>query len=120
MGMDITFSDIIRSYLTRDSELGRIEESYLLDEKGEIVISSNNLSNNSIPLDSEGELLLKKFPAKDVVDSVLKQESGLVELMKDEEEQLVVFYQLPSIRWYYVERFRADSVLKRVETEWAE
>jgi serine/threonine-protein kinase len=120
MGMDITFSDIIRSYLTRDSELGKIEESYLLDEKGEIVISSNNLSNDSLPLDSEGELLLKKFPAKDVVDSVLKQESGLVELMKDEEKQLVVFYQLPSIRWYYVERFRADSVLKRVEAEWAE
>jgi serine/threonine-protein kinase len=120
MGMDITFSDIIRSYLTRDSELGNIEESYLLDEKGEIVISSNNLNNNSLPLDSEGELLLKEFPAKEVVDSVLKQESGLIELTKDQEKQLVVFYQLPSIQWYYVERFRAASVLNRVEAEWTE
>jgi predicted Zn finger-like uncharacterized protein len=120
MGMDITFSDIIRSYLTRSSELGKIEESYLLDEKGEIVISSNNLANNSLPLDSQGELLLQKFPAKAVVDSVLKQESGLIELIKDQEKQLVVFYQLPSIKWYYVERFRAASVLNRVEAEWAE
>ena len=120
MGMDITFSDIIRRYLTRSSELGKIEESYLLDEKGEIVISSNNLANNSLPLDSQGELLLKKFPAKAVVDSVLRQESGLIELMKDHEKQLVVFYQLPSIKWYYVERFRAASVLNRVEADWAE
>ena len=120
IGMDITFSDIIRSYLTRDSELGKIEESYLLGEKGEIVISSNNLNNNSLPLDSEGELLLKIFPAKAVVDSILKQESGLIELTKDKEKQLVVFYQLPSIQWYYVERFRAASVLDRVEVEWDE
>ena len=120
MGMDITFSDIIRSYLTRSSELGKIEESYLLDEKGAIVISSNNLANNSLPLDSQGELLLQKFPAKAVVDSVLKQESGLLELMKDREKQLVVFFQLPSIKWYYVERFRAASVLNRVDAEWAE
>jgi predicted Zn finger-like uncharacterized protein len=120
MGMDITFSDIIRRYLTRSSELGKIEESYLLDEKGEIVISSNNLANNSLPLDDQGELLLKKFPAKAVVDSVLRQESGLIELIKDHEKQLVVFYQLPSIKWYYVERFRAASVLNRVEADLAE
>jgi len=40
--------------------------------------------------------------------------------MKDHDRQLVVFYQLPSLRWYYVERFRAASVLNRVESEWAE
>lgn len=120
MGMDITFNDIIRSYLTRKSEMGKIEESYLLNEKGQIVISSNNLNNNSLPLDAEGKLLLKRFPAKTVVASVLKKESGLIELAKDGEKQLVVFYQLPSLQWYYVERFRATTVLDRVEADWSE
>ncbi len=120
MGMDITFNDIIRSYLTRTSELGKIEESYLLDEQGQIVISSNNLTNNSLPVDEEGKLLLKRFPARTVVESVLKKESGLIELTKDNEKQLIVFYQLPSLQWYYVERFRAASVLDRVDADWAE
>ncbi len=120
MGMDITFNDIIRNYLTRTSELGKIEESYLLDERGQIVISSDNLTNDSLPVDEEGKLLLKKFPARAVVESVLKKESGLIELVKDHEKQLVVFYQLPSLQWYYVERFRAASVLDRVEADWSE
>ncbi len=120
MGMDITFNDIIKSYLTRDSKLGKIEESYLLDEKGRIVISSNNLNNNSLPLDSHGELLLKRFPSAAVVDIVLRGESGLIELTKGQEKQLVVFYQLPSLKWYYVERFRTASVLSYVKSDWEE
>ncbi len=117
VGMDVTFGDIIRDNLTRKNAIGVIE-SFLLDDKGRIVIRSSQLdaevtgaSENSSTLD------LKPFPIKDVVKAINKGESGLVEIKHEKESRIIVFCEMPSVNWYYVEEIDIAAILKKGENE---
>jgi len=117
VGMDVTFGDIIRDNLTRRGAVGVIE-SFLLDDKGRIVVRSSQLdaeitgaSENSSTLD------LKPFPVKDVVKAINKGESGLVEIKHEKESRIIVFCEMPSVNWYYVEEIDIKAILKKGENE---
>ena len=111
LGMDVTFSDIIQDNLTRPGAVGVIE-SFLLDQKARIVVRSGQLGKDLKDRASGPGLELKPFGVKPVEEAVYRNESGLYEVGSGEGSRLVVYYQMPSLGWYYVEELETEEVLK--------
>ncbi len=110
LGMDVTFSDIIRVNLTRKAKVGVIEESFLLDNKARVVVSSTHISSDTAPTDKSGKLLLSSFHEKEVVDAILRSESGVAEVERDGKRYIYTFYEMPSLGWFYVEEMLSSSI----------
>ncbi|MDM8522908.1 protein kinase [Desulfococcaceae bacterium HSG8] len=113
LGMDVTFSDIIQDNLTREGAVGVIE-SFLLDERGRIVVRSQ------LDVDVEEDthdpgLSLTPFHVSEVTEAILNGESGLRETERDGESSLIVFYQMSSLKWYYVEEVDTAAILRSPE-----
>lgn len=107
LGMDVTFSDIIQDNLTRPGAKG-VFESFLLDNEGKIVVRSRQ---QGLKLDKDkASLKLEKFPVKQVVDAVIRSESGLVELHQDDVSRIIVFQRMASLGWYYVEDIESAAI----------
>jgi len=109
LGMDVTFSDIIEDYLTRDA-VGVIE-SFLLDDKGRIVVRSRLDVDVDDESTTEEGLQLKRFPVTEVVTAIQKSESGLREVARDGKSRIIVFYRISSLKWYYVEEVDTSAIL---------
>ncbi len=102
LGMDVTFSDIIQDNLTRKGSVGVIE-SFLLDNQARIIVRSSqtNLRGGDT---SNPALDLAPFSVPMVADAVRRGESGLREADVEGKSRLIVFYQMSSLHWYYVEQ----------------
>lgn len=111
LGMDVTFSDIIQDNLTRPGAVGVIE-SFLLDQKARIVVRSEQLGKDMKDRASGPGLELKPFGVKPVVESIYRNQSGLHEVKGNGDSRLIVYYQMPSLGWYYVEELETEEVLK--------
>jgi len=110
LGMDVTFSDIIQDNLTREGAVG-VVESYLLDDKANIVVRSH--SEKEVEKQAgNAELQLKPFPVEQVVQAILRNESGLVEVHENEKSRIIAFYRMRSLKWYYVEKTDTEIILK--------
>ncbi len=103
LGMDITFSDIIQDYLTTRAGAVGVTESFLLDNQGRIVVRS---SQTKVVEDDKNNSTLKlpPFPVSEVTDAVKRGESGIMEAEIEGKSRLIVFYQMSSLHWYYVEQ----------------
>ncbi len=110
VGMDVTYSNIIRDSLTRSGAIG-VVESFLLDDKGRIVVSSKQLGVDVEKYSTDSALRLERFPVKGVVEKVQRKESGFVEVVREEEKRIIFFHEIPSLSWYYVEEIRSSAVL---------
>ena len=103
LGMDVTFSDIIQDNLTREGSVGVIE-SFLLDNQGRIVVQSSQTNIGRGGNSSNPVLDLKPFPVPAVMEAVKQGQSGLMETEIEGKSRLIVFYQMSSLKWYYVEQ----------------
>jgi len=103
LGMDVTFSDIIQDYLTTRKGAVGVIESFLLDNQGRIVVRS---SQTKVVEDDKNNSTLKlpPFPIQIVTEAVKREESGLMETEIEGKSRLIVFYQMSSLKWYYVEQ----------------
>ncbi len=110
LGLDITFGDIIQDHLKRPNAVGVIE-SFLLDNKGQIVVRSSLSAADTRADSSNAGLKLVSFPVSEVVEAALRGESGLVEVKREGASRLIVFYRMPSLSWYYVEELEISAVL---------
>lgn len=108
LGMDVTFSDIIEDYLTRDAP--GIIESFLLDDKGRIVVRSRKNRLDDTESAEKAGLKLESFPVDDVVKAIKENESGIREVA--ELDRLIVFYRISSLKWYYVEEVDTAVILE--------
>lgn len=111
LGMDVTFSDIIHDHLNRPGAVGVIE-SFLLDNKGRIVVRSGQSEKELSEKSSGPALELKPFPVAEVVASIVRGESGLKETDPKGDSSLVVYYRMPSLGWFYVEEVETAAVLR--------
>lgn len=111
IGMDVTYNNIIQENLQRPGAVGVIE-SFLLDDKGRIVVGSSHLTMKVEEKAKDPSLKLNPFPVQQVVDSIQKKESGIVETIKEKQSRIVVFQQMKSLGWYYVEEVDTASILK--------
>lgn len=108
-GMDVTF-DFIKKDLMHSKENGSIK--YLLDKKGNIIISSNE-KNGNIVTDKSGNktLSLKTFPDKEALDSMLAQKSGILESFSNGKNVIFIFASIESLGWIYLEKFDKYKLL---------
>lgn len=109
-GMDVTYTTIIQDALTRSGAVG-VVESFLLDEKGRVVVSSSQLGMPLEAFSTDSALQLELFPVQAVVDKVLRKESGLEEVTREGEPRIIFFHGIPSLNWYYAEEVRTAAVL---------
>ena len=111
LGMDVTFSDIIEDNLKREGAVG-VLESFLLDDKGRIVVRSQ-LSDADVEEETSASsgLKLDPFHVEEVVDAILKNESGLREVEIENKPRTIVFYQMSSLKWYYVEEVDTSAII---------
>lgn len=109
LGMDITFSDIIQDNLTRKGSAAVIE-SFLLDDQGRIVVRSKLDIKAKKDIKASG-LKLKPFPIPEVVEAIKKNESGMREVVRDGKSRIIVFYQMRSLKWYYLEEVDTEAIL---------
>lgn len=116
LGMDVTFSDIIQGNLTRDHAVGVIE-SFLLDDNGRIVVRSSQINIRGVENKKDPELKLDPFPVQIVRETVNRGESGLREAEIDGKSRLIVFYQMSSLHWYYVEEIDTAVYIGSADTE---
>ncbi len=114
VGMDVTFSDIIRENLTRTGARGIIE-SFLLDDKGNVVVKQSQLYAEVEEQTDDPSLELEPFHVREVIKKINSGKSGLTEVK--EQGKIIVFYKMPSLEWYYVEELDASIVLKKGRKE---
>ena len=88
-----------------------VVESFLLDEKGRVVVSSRQLGMPLEAFSTDSALQLELFPVQAVVDKVLRKESGLEEVKREGEPRIIFFHGIPSLNWYYAEEVRTHAVL---------
>lgn len=110
VGMDVTFTKIIRDNLTRPGAVG-VVESFLLDDKGRIVVSSSQLNQEIKEKITDSSLKLETFPIKEVVQAINRKESGMVEVKRDDISRLIVYQKMSSLNWYYVEEADTATIL---------
>jgi serine/threonine-protein kinase len=103
-GMDVSF-DFIKNDLLHSRENGAIK--YILDNKGNIVISSSE-KNQNIVTDKAGNktLSLKLFPEADELKDILTKKSGLLETS----DSILIFAPIESLGWTYLEKYDKEKL----------
>ena len=113
VGADVTLDNIIRENLTRPKAIG-VVESFLLDNKGGIIVGSSQLGVK-VEVSPDSKLELKPFPIKEVVQEVVRNASGLVESHHSGRSRLIIFQKIRSLGWYYVEEIDTATILESGE-----
>jgi serine/threonine-protein kinase len=117
VGMDVTYDTIIREHLTRRGAVG-VAESFLLDDKGRIVVRSEQMELEPEPYSlSDSGLRLALYPVPEVVSRIRRNESGFVEVDREGDDRIIFFHEIPALDWYYAEEIRAVTVLGAEDME---
>jgi len=114
-GVELTLDYIRRNLMSIYSVQG-IEETYLLNDKAEIVVTSSDKADTY----GLGTLInaidkLETYPYQQVVNVIKKGQSG-VYLYKDKgREKIVAYYQLDSLGWYFLAEADVEELLSEPE-----
>lgn len=109
LGMDVTFTDIIKDTLTREDAKGRTE-AFILNEKAQVVVRTSQLGRE---VKMEGaKLVLKPFHIQEVKEDILKGESDSAIFETEDKTRLFVYYKMRSLNWYYVEELETAKILE--------
>lgn len=108
--MDVRLDNIIQDNLNRPKAVGVIE-SFLLDEKGRIIVGSGQLGIKAEASSVEE----RNFPVKEVVNEIRRNVSGLVEGECNNRSCLVLFQKIRSLGWYYAEEVDTAKILESGE-----
>lgn len=103
-GIDLTFDYLIETMLVSPLEGAR--ESYLLDDRGRVVVRSDAELVSDGTEDNE-VLALEPFDVLAVREAIRQRRSGHVV----EDGELLVFYRLHAQGWYYVVRGPENELL---------
>jgi serine/threonine-protein kinase len=109
-GVELTLEYIKKKLLPIYAE--GLEETYLLNEKAEIVISSSEKSQSyaiGTLINSTEDLTI--FPNEYVVNKITKGQSGHYFYIERGREKAIAFYKLNSTGWYYVAKADAEELL---------
>lgn len=90
-----------------------IKNTYLLNERAEIVVDSSEVSDKY----ERGTLInsienLKAYPHENVVKGVLKGDSGFNTYTENGVKKILAYYRLNSIGWYYLAEADASHILQ--------
>lgn len=102
----------IRTNLIPMTEFAGIDNTYLLNEQGRIVVASSDKAESY----KLGTLInsirdLTTYSRSDVVDAILQGKSGYVSYKEDGKERLIAYYRLNSIGWYYLAEADSSQIL---------
>ena len=105
--------DYIRHELMAIPDLQGVENTYLLNDRAEIVVDSTDTSNTY----ERGTLIntmdnLKTYPNKEVVNNILQGKNGYINYEEQGKEKLLTYYKLNSIGWYYLAVASASMVME--------
>jgi eukaryotic-like serine/threonine-protein kinase len=112
-GMELTFAWIVDNLLAME-ELPGVQESFLLDDNGRVVVRSNFSEHGGFraPEDSNSALQLPLFEEIEVVAEVLAGRSGYRVLEAPDGDRLVAWYRMNALGWYYAVVADARAVLQ--------
>ncbi|NCG17808.1 MAG: protein kinase [Rhodobacterales bacterium] len=112
-GIDVTFDYIIQELLVMSGfEDAPNTEAFLLDPEGNIVIRSNVDSEVGPSEGPTGALAMSPFPHETLVEKIKEKRSGSQEVSGDNGTELVFYYRMNSIGWYYVISGPDDELLE--------
>jgi eukaryotic-like serine/threonine-protein kinase len=114
-GVEVTL-DYIRKRLMSLYGIEGIEETYLLNDKAEIIVTSSD-KNQSYGL---GTLInaieeLEVFPNEYVVNKISRGQSGHYFYIERGREKVIAYYKLNSTGWYYVAKADAEELLAEMQ-----
>ena len=109
-GMDISLDYISKKVFRNRAGL----KEYLLTKEGRVVISSD-FDNKRAKLDKNGLLILKQFQFQQEFKNAVQQKSVLFQALKDDTKYVLVYNELPSIGYYYVQRISEYDLYKAWE-----
>ena len=110
-GIELTL-DYIRKRLMPIYGIEGLEETYLLNEKAEIIVDSADKAQSyglGTLINSIDEL--EVYPNEYVVNKINKGQSGHYFYLERGREKVIAFYKLNSIGWYYVVEADAEELL---------
>ena len=112
-GMELTFTWIVDNLLSMQ-EMEGVKESFLLDDNGHVVVRSHYAEAGGFraPDDANSALRLPLFEEIEVVAEVLAGRSGYMELERDDGDQLIAWYRMNALGWYYAVVADARAVLQ--------
>ncbi len=105
--------EFIRHRLMTMSDIQGIENTYLLNDRAEIIVNSEETSNTY----ERGTLInamdnLKVYPHKEVVKDILNGKNGYISYKEYGKEKLLAYNKLNSIGWYYLAEADASKILE--------
>jgi len=109
-GVESSFNYIIDRYLLPDG-LGDVGETFVLDDRGNVVLRSNERDIRIPPAFLDPKDVLDVFSVPDVVAAVRRKESGLFRIPDEGTEWIVSYCRIPTIGWYYVHRAELTKLL---------
>lgn len=104
-GMDMTFNYVKKHLLMLKNPA--VKASYLVNQKGEIVISSIQKQDFHV---TNKERKVIPFPNEKVLKSILEEKSGYIL----ENDYLTAFYKIDALGWYYVIEGVESNILKDI------
>ncbi len=110
-GVEVTL-EYVRKKLMPMYAIGGLEETYLLNNKAEIIITSSEKSiayGLGTLINSIDEL--EVFQNEYVVNKINKGQSGHYFYIERGREKIIAYYKLNSIGWYYVAKADAEELL---------
>ena len=110
--VEMTLEFIRRDLMSMPDIIG-IENTYLLNNRAEIVVDSSETSGTY----ERGTLInaidnLEIYPHKEVVNSILQGESGFINYSEKGIKKILAYYRLNSIGWYYLAEADLSHILK--------
>ncbi len=104
--------DYIRHKLMSKADIEGIENTYLLNDRSEIVVDSAEISDTY----ERGTLIntmdnLKTYSNKAVVNNILQGKNGYISYQEHGQEKLLAYYKLNSIGWYYLAVANAPMIM---------
>lgn len=105
--------EFIRHELMSMSDIQGIENTYLLNDRAEIVVDAAETTN----VYERGTLInsmnnLKTYTHEDVVNNILQGNNGYISYIEHGKEKLLAYYKLNSIGWYYLAEVDASKILE--------
>ncbi len=114
-GVELTL-EYIRKRLMSLYGFDGLEETYLLNDKAEIIVSSSDKAQSY----GLGTLInsiedLEVFPNEYVVNKISRGQSGHYFYIDRGREKVIAYYKLNSTGWYYVAKADAEELLNTLE-----
>ncbi len=117
-GLDLTFDYMIKNWMAIEN-LPFIEETYLLNYKGEVIIRSSDRNKKQGLRFGENRLEAvldtPPFAQQQVLQNIQKQKLGYLEYQENSRNLLLVYYPIKSINWYYVVLVNGDQLFSQAD-----